>query len=270
MYRVLDADIVLFLRSGMVSSVAKLHRLFLFAALALVLLPFGAQADDRQFRLAAPTALIDSGLLAYLLPRFSLKTGVRIEVLPEGAEAEAAFGVREGRAVFVGAGETWRLRLLGDHRGAARFADWLRSEIGQRTVTSFEVDGTAPFALPEIEAAEEEAVTYDGDAALGQRVAQAKCGRCHVVDPARRGGIGSTPSFPVLRTLKDWDARFQTFYALNPHPAFTQVTGVTEEFAKNLPPAIVPIEVSPLEIEAILAFVAGIKPADLGAPIQVQ
>lgn len=268
MYRVLDADIVLFLRSGMGRSVVKLHRLF--AALALVLLPFGAQADDRQFRLAAPTALIDSGLLAYLLPRFSLKTGMRIEVLPEGDEAEAAFGTREGRAAFVGAGETWRLRLLGNHRGAARFADWLRSEIGQRTVTSFEVDGSAPFVLPQAEVAQEAAVVYNGDASLGQRVAQAKCGRCHVVDPARSGGIGSTPSFAALRTLKDWDARFQTFYALNPHPAFTQVTGVTERFAKHLPPAIVPIELSPREIEAIVAYVAGIAPADLGAPIQVQ
>ncbi|WP_354543165.1 c-type cytochrome [Roseovarius sp. MBR-78] len=253
----------------MVRRIVKLHH-FLAALGVVLLLPIAAQADERRFRLAAPEVLAESGLLDYLLPRFSLKTGVRIEIVPEGTPAEAGLGHREGRAAFVGAGKTWRLRLAGDHPGAARFADWLTSEIGQRTITSFEVDGAAPFALPQAEAAEEETATYDGDAALGQRVAQAKCGRCHVVDPERRGGIGSTPSFAVLRTLTDWDTRFQTFYALNPHPAFTQVTGVTARFASHLPPAIVPIEVTPEEIEAILAYVAGIAPADLGAPIQIQ
>jgi hypothetical protein len=74
----------------------------------------------------------------------------------------------------------------------------------------------------------------------------------------------------VLRALGDWEARFQSFYALKPHPAFTQITGVTAPFATHLPPAIVPIEVTPHEIEAILAYVGGLAPADLGAPIQVQ
>jgi len=242
----------------------------LVALVLLALLPLAAWADDRRFRLAAPPPLAESGLLDYLLPRFSLKTGVRIEVVPAGADADAAFQTAGGRAAFTGAGETWRLRLTGDHPGAGRFADWLASGIGQRTVTSFKVDGAAPFAPPEAAAADVTAVTYKGDAALGQRVAQAKCGRCHVVDPDRSGGIGSTPSFPVLRTLSDWDARFLAFYALNPHPAFTQVPGVTEDFASNLPSPIVPIEVTPGEIEAILAYVAGIAPADLGAPIQFQ
>ncbi|MFB9149690.1 c-type cytochrome [Roseovarius ramblicola] len=238
--------------------------------LLAVLWPLAARADDKRFRLAAPGALADSGLLDYLLPRFSLKTGVRIEVVAPEAGADAAFTTTEGREVFVGAGQTWRLRLDGGHPGAARFADWLTSEIGQRTVTSYEVDGAAPFSLPEVAATEDAAPEFEGDAERGARVAQAKCGRCHVVDPERRGGIGSTPSFPVLRTLSDWDTRFQSFYALNPHPAFTQVPGVTEGFASHLPPAIVPIEVSPGEIEAILAYVAGIAPADLGAPLQLQ
>jgi len=243
----------------------------LWSALVLALVvPLAAQADDKRFRLAVPAPLVESGLLDYVLPRFSLKTGVRIEVVTPGAGAEAAFDRREGRKVFVGAGGTWRLRLGAGHPEAVRFAEWLTSEIGQRTVTSYEVAGAAPFSLPEVAAVEDAAPEYDGDAARGARVAQAKCGRCHVVDPERRGGIGSTPSFPVLRTLSDWDARFQTFYALNPHPAFTQVPGVTEDFAKHLPPVIVPIEVSPGEIEAILAFVAGIAPADLGAPLQLQ
>jgi len=240
------------------------------ALVAALLLPLAAQADDKRFRLAAPGALVESGLLAYLVPRFSLKTGVRIEIVPEGAAAEARLGRDTGAAVFEGAGAVWRMALAGDHAGAARFADWLGSEIGQRTITSYEVGGRAPFSLPEPDTAEAGAPAFEGDVERGLRVARAQCGRCHVVAPGGRGGIGSTPSFPALRTLADWDARFQSFYALRPHLAFTRIAGVTAAFPKHLPPAIVPIEVSAEEIEAILAYVAGLDPADLGAPIQVQ
>ena len=123
----------------------------LCGALALVMavgLPLAAQADDKRFSLAAPASLVESGLLDYLLPRFSLKTGVRIEVVPGKAAAEATLGTQEGRAVFTGSGETWRLRIRDDHPGAVRFVDWLTSEIGRRTVTSYEVAGTAPQVLP--------------------------------------------------------------------------------------------------------------------------
>ncbi|MBE0452596.1 hypothetical protein [Roseovarius autotrophicus] len=246
-------------------------RICQWLALGLALMwPLAAGADERRFRLAAPEVLIESGLLGYILPRFSLKSGVRIEVVPEGAEAEAGLGTQAGSAVFVGEGATWRLRLAGDHPGAARFAEWIGSEIGQRTVTGFEVAGVAPFSLPEAEEQEETGPVFNGDAVEGRQVAQAQCGRCHVVDPDRRGGIGSTPSFGALRTLADWDARFQSFYTLKPHPAFTRVIGVTAPFAEHLPPAIVPIEVTPEELESILTYVAGMVPADLGAPVQIQ
>jgi mono/diheme cytochrome c family protein len=115
------------------------------------------------------------------------------------------------------------------------------------------------------------AVVFDGDPALGKRVSLLQCGRCHVVAPeTRMGAIGSTPSFAVLRTFADWDARFQSFFALKPHAAFTQVAGVTAPFAIHLPSPIAPIEVTLEELEAIIAYVAGLAPADLGAPIQVQ
>ena len=57
---------------------------------------------------------------------------------------------------------------------------------------------------------------------------------------------------------------------LKPHAAFTQVDGVTEPFAANLPSPIAPIEVSLEEIEAITAYVGSVDPADLGAPIKSQ
>ncbi len=233
--------------------------------------PVVSLAEDRQFRLSVPTSLVDSGLMAYLLPRFSLKTGVRIEIVPDGTEAEMTIGPGEGRAVFQDENTLWRMRLTGDHPEAARFAEWLTSDIGQRTVTSYEVAGRAPFSLPEIAEEVVASPVFDGDAAKGKRVSVLHCGRCHVVAPENRmGTIGSTPSFAVLRTLPDWDARFQSFYALKPHPAFTQITGVTPPFAANRPPPIVPVEVTVEEVQAILAFVAGLSPADLGAPIQVQ
>jgi hypothetical protein len=82
--------------------------------------------------------------------------------------------------------------------------------------------------------------------------------------------IGSTPSFFALRSLSDWEARFAAFFALNPHPSFTQVTGVTEPFAEDRPPPIVPITLSLEDLEAILAYVAALEAADLGAPLVHQ
>ncbi|KGM87710.1 hypothetical protein rosmuc_02447 [Roseovarius mucosus DSM 17069] len=243
----------------------------LWLAVVLLLLPGMGRADDKRFRLSAPEALVQSGLLQYIVPRFALKVGVRVEVVDEGTEAEITLGQHEGRAVFEGAGAVWRMGVSGTHPGAARFADWLTSEIGQRTVTSYEVAGVAPFRLPQVVEEAEATVVFEGDPAVGKRVSLLQCGRCHVVAPENRmGAIGSTPSFAVLRTFADWDARFQSFFALKPHPAFTQVAGVTQPFAHHLPSPISPIEVTLDELEAIIAYVAGLAPADLGAPIQVQ
>jgi len=255
---------------GVIAHIA--NRLWIVvAALGVMLEVEQARADDKRFRLSAPAALVESGLLDYLLPRFSLKTGVRIEVVGSGDPAEVTFGNEAGRPVFKGDGTLWRMARDGDHPGAARFADWLTSEIGQRTVTSYEVAGRAPFTLPEVAEEVEAAPIFDGDAAAGKRVSLVQCGRCHVVAPENRmNAMGSTPSFAVLRTLPDWAARFQSFYVLNPHPAFTQVEDVTAPFPIDRPSPIVPIEVTLDEVEAILAYVAEMAPADLGAPLQLQ
>ena len=86
----------------------------------------------------------------------------------------------------------------------------------------------------------------------------------------RLDGIGSTPSFAVLRALGDWDARFQSFYTLRPHPAFTQVEDVTEPFDPQRPPPIAPLEMTLDDLNEILAYVEAIEAADLGAPLQFQ
>ena len=238
----------------------------------VLLAPVMVQAAE-GFRLSAPDELVDTGLLKYVLPRFSLKTGVRIEIVDAGETAEIVLSPEgDGTRVFAGPGATWRMQVVGTtHEGAVKFADWLTSEIGQRTVTGYEVDGAALFTLPAEEEVEVVAVTFDGDAIKGRDLSVVHCARCHAVsEETRMNSIGSTPSFFLLRGMRDWDRRFQSFYVLAPHPAFTQVAEVTPPFPEDRPSPIAPVEITLDDLEAILAFVAGIEPADLGAPIQHQ
>ncbi len=98
----------------------------------------------------------------------------------------------------------------------------------------------------------------------GERLALAHCGRCHVIgDVNKFGGIGSTPSFPVLRAYPDWKARFEAFYTEPPHIAVTQIEGVTEPFTASLPPPIHPVVLTEAEVEAIMGFVAQMEPKDI-------
>ena len=238
---------------------------------ALCLLPLKGAAEDGPVRLYAPPALADTGVFRYILPRFSLKTQVRVTLVADRADAQVVLG-DEGRALFEGAGAVWRLAVPGEGaEDAGRLANWLASDVGLRTVTGFAPDGVALFALPEVAEAEPEAVVIDGDAALGLDVSRRACARCHGVEPDRSGGgIGSTPSFRVLRALPDWEERFGAFYVLNPDPAFTQITDVTEPFPIERPSPISPVEMSIDELEAVMAYVWGLSPADLGAPLRAQ
>lgn len=231
----------------------------------------GPVRASEGFRLGAPDSLVETGVLKYVLPRFSLKTGVRIEVvgLEETAQIVLAPDA-DGPRVFTGPQTTWRLQINDtSHDGAKRFADWLTGDVGQRTVTSYEVEGVALFTLP---AAEERAVvevSFDGDPAKGQDLSVAHCARCHAVnEETRMNAMASTPSFMVLRAMADWDYRFQSFYVLAPHPAFTQIEDVTDPFPIDLPSPIAPMEITLDDLEAILAYVSKMPPADLGAPIQ--
>jgi len=237
-------------------------------------LPFFAgkvrAADD--VRIAAPKALVQSGLLDYVLPRFSLKTSVRVAVVSEQAQADLALtNQAAGTPVFQGPNATWSLMVLTESDDATRLAEWLTGKIGRRTITSFEVDGATPFSLPKAAKANVVEMSFDGDAVLGRKLSDKLCGRCHVVNADNRmNDIGSTPSFFVLRAMQDWDQRFQTFYALNPHPSFTQVADVTPPFPIDRPSPIIPVEMTLDDLEAILAYVSGLAPADLGAPLQHQ
>ncbi len=228
-------------------------------------------ANDKLVRLAVPASLVESGLLKFILPRFSLKTQVRVELVAPGDAAEAALG-DTGTPVFTGPERTWSLEVLApDHKGTARFAAWITDTTGQNAITGFTVDGAQPFTLPVEEVVVEEAADYDGDVDLGKRMAQVHCGRCHVTAKGASGmGIGSTPSFFALRTFEDWDARFAAFFVLKPHGAFTQIEGVTEPFPIDRPSPIAPVVMTVEDVDAILAYVAGLTPASLGNPVQHQ
>lgn len=232
--------------------------------------PAGAQ--DKAFTLATSLSNAPGGLLRHILPRFTLKTGIRPEIVAENAPADARLANDGDRAVFQAgkAGPVWYLSV-GDDADAARFADWLTGEIGQKAVFAYRRDGAqAYFAIGEVQM-EADVVTLDGDAVLGERLALQHCGRCHVIsDKNKFGGIGSTPSFGALRTLPGWQDKFAAFWTLNPHPSFTQVEGMTEPFDPLRPPMIAPLEMTLEEAEAIAAYAATIPPKDLGGALTAQ
>lgn len=235
--------------------------------LILCILSSGAAAQTKDFTLSAPFAIADTGFLQHLLPRFSLKHGVRVQRVPEGGDAViGAYGV----LVFSGLDTDWYLDHNGDE-GALLFLEWLTSDIGKRTIAGFKPDGVAIFSGEvDVETVATE-VTFEGDTVAGEALSMRHCGRCHVINETNRmKGMGQTPSFALLRTFADWQNRFITFYALNPHPSFSQVSGITPPFELSLPPAIVPLEITQDELDSILAYVATIVPADLGAPLQNQ
>lgn len=256
-----------------------------------------AAADEKAIRLLAPEALAASGLLKHILPRFSFKTGISVTI----ATVLDPFGDRSAPApdeiwIVVGSGGAGALRpalrqfnvftgiqdgettefaavVLAESpsRQVTAFAEWLVSDVGRRTIAAFKVDGTHPFE-PAAERIEEEVTeVIPGDARRGEELSLTHCGRCHVINETNRmAGLGSTPSFAALRANAIWLERFQTFFARNPHPAFTQIEGITEPFDISRPPPIVPVEMTIEDLEAILAYVSRIKPADLGAPVRMQ
>ena len=245
----------------------------ILAALVFSLTAAAATAQSKTFRLAADAELIESGALKYLLPRFSLKTGVKVEIVDGEADAWLTEDAK-GRAMFQSvSGRVFRLSVGdgGAREFASHFRDWLASDIGQRAVQKIKVDGANPFGPVEVKSVAEVEIEVEGDTVLGEEIALRRCGRCHVISKKNRfGGIGSTPSFGVLRGLSEWENRFGAFWALNPHPAFTQIEGVTEPFDPQRPSPIAPMELTLDELDALMAYVATIKPKDLGGALVLQ
>ena len=248
-----------------------LKTLSFVTALALAVFavtPASAQEPDKAFDLQAPAALVETGFLKHLLPRFSLKTGIRITVVDGPAAAAFAPTDEAGVPVFRQGDVIWYLSS-GDDPDTKAFGDWIASDVGKGTIEAFKPEGVALFSADVAVKKDVQEVALTGDLAMGESESLLKCGRCHVVNEKNRmNAIGSTPSFALMRNFPDWQSRFETFFLLKPHPAFTQVEDVTDPFPDHLPSPIAPIEVTLDQIEAITAYVGSIEPADLGAPIQ--
>ncbi|MEH6644757.1 hypothetical protein [Sulfitobacter sp.] len=229
--------------------------------------PLVAQAQSAGFTLSTAREVRDTGFLQHLLPRFSLKHGVRITQIDEGGDVVIG---HEGVPVFAGLDAIWHVSgpKVG---GPALFTEWLLADIGKRTIHAFQPEGVAIFTAQIEDEGALPAAVFEGDPLLGETLSLRHCGRCHVInDTNRMDGMGQTPSFALMRTFDDWRDRFATFYILNPHPSFTQIADITQPFAAHLPPAIVPLEMTQGELDNILSYVATIAPADLGAPLQSQ
>ena len=268
---------------------------FLSSIMALVQIPQAALAEN-HVAVKADATLVESGLLEFILPRFSLKTGVRADRSQFDGQAHTtiepsanevlilALGGSKGipvssidetasvRRVFTGpqpAGQEFAVIYRSEPADSAQdLVDWLVSDVGRRTVSSFEINGVQAFLVTEASVEEEIDLLFTGDVAAGEQLSLQHCGRCHVINESNKmGGLGSAPAFATLRANSTWQDRFQTFFVRNPHPSFTQITDVTEPFPPNLPPPIVPVEITLDDLEAILAFVSHMKPADLGAEI---
>ncbi|WP_170363659.1 c-type cytochrome [Ruegeria arenilitoris] len=240
-----------------------------FVLLCLSLTLFASPSwSQEEIGLAAPEDVARSGLLKHILPRFSLKTGIRVVADDAGAMVLAVGP--PGQPVFQRGGDIYHLRIQDETR-QARFQDWLMSDVGKRTVESFAPTEGGPFSASFQTVAAPESDTIEGDALLGEKLSLTHCGRCHVIGPQNRmNGLGSTPSFAVLRAMPDWSNRFQAFFALNPHPSFTQIEGITAPFDPERPPPIHPLMLTQDELDAILAYVSVIRAADLGAPLKLQ
>lgn len=243
-------------------------------AVTCALLALPARGEEaRSFRLEVAADVAASGLMQYILPRFALKTACRAEIVTEGGEAVIAANTEntENAIPVMARGDViYALRLWGENDAARRFAEWLSSDIGQETLAAFRPKAGPVFTpVPKVVAKRE--IVLEGDPALGRRVADLHCARCHRVHPEGTGiGIGSTPSFAALRALADWDERFATFFARNPHPAFLRIKDISPQFDISRPPPIVPVTITYDEVLAVQAYVAGLPPADLGAPVSTN
>lgn len=244
---------------------------------AFIFMPAILRADHKDLAVYADPSLIGPGLMAFLLPRFSLKTGVSVhlEPLPTALPGQGVVlqeTVDTGLQVMIGPEATYVLvQIDPSDLAVGRFAAWLTSEIGQRTIGQFTRDGDQPFTGAFQDEPVEAQVALTGDAIRGEQLSYANCGRCHVIGARNRmNGIGSTPSFALLRSFDNWQDRFLTFYTLNPHPSFSQITGITDPFDHSLPPPISPLSLTQGELADIVAFTGTIKPADLGAPLVHQ
>ena len=258
-------------------------------AMLLVMLPLSAPVQANTLNLGVSEDLEASGLARHLAPRYGLRANTRVTVIAaDAAGLEAGLHAGEIDVVIASDAVLAALQADGvvrrraaafrtdeeDARGyavsrpvdgpnedrAAAFQDWLTGTVGRSAIEVFEGEvAYVPGALVVERAAAD--LVPDGDVEAGADLALSHCGRCHRIDARNRfGGMSNTPSFAVLRAQDVWLDKFITFWALNPHPSFTQIDGLTQPFDPERPPSIHPLYLTMDEVDAIVAFAATIEP----------
>ena len=117
------------------------------ALVTLFVLPIGkaALAEEKAFDLSVSDELVASGLVRHLVPRFSMKTGVRVTLTPDGGHAILTPAAEGGQPALAGEGTTYMIAVAPGQPHADRFRDWLLSEIGQRTIEGFSKEGAPSY-----------------------------------------------------------------------------------------------------------------------------
>ncbi len=252
--------------------------LLVYVVAALGLKLPGAFAQDADLRLIVPDHLIESGFTQHLLPRFRFKTRIRVEAVAEGQTGAASLLPDDSAGVAVlssSEGVPYFFASLSDDSDmqskVGKLLDWLRSKPGRAAIEGFKPDGNQLFIPGAKKTVKKVAIEIEGDSDLGSKLALLHCGRCHVIDSRNPfGGIGSTPSFGALKTLPKWPDSFAAFWTINPHPAFTQIEGITPPFDPARPSPIAPIVMTIEEVEAIASFVSQLPAKDLGGAVEAR
>jgi mono/diheme cytochrome c family protein len=104
-----------------------------------------------------------------------------------------------------------------------------------------------------------------GEIDRGRALAQKHCAVCHVIgDFNNFGGIGSTPSFQLLASLRDGEERFRSFFARRPHPSFIFLPD--QKPPTNLPLNAPPVRLSYQQVDDIVRFALTLKDPRLAEP----
>lgn len=241
----------------------------LLGIVTAILLFAGSAAEAQEpLTLKMPEALRAQGFDQHLLPRFRFRSRITVEAVTGGsADMVLSADGPGGTVVFSDdQGKDFRLRIRRDPEGrASAFLDWLRSTPGRAAISGFEPVALTP-ADPKPRATAK--VELSGDAAHGRKLAHERCQRCHVVNPDRPfAGIGSTPSFPAIRSMPGWRDRFTGFWGVNPHRGLVAVEEVHDPNTDQRPVPMVQVRLTLDDVDDILAYVATLTPLDLGAPV---
>ena len=149
------------------------------------------------------------------------------------------------------AGKSRRFRGLICHR---RSQDRTRS-VFERIVSRLK---WALVAVALLGAPTDAAWAQSNDPSRGETLAIKHCALCHVVGSFNKfGGIGSTPSFQLLASMKDGRERFETFFARLPHRSFVFLPD--QEPPTALPTAVPKVHISHEDVGAIAGFAMTLK-----------